>query len=88
MKNKQPLFFFCYRQQEFIALLIKLHIVKPEGYLPLEHPITKQIEGHVQYCYIPKLLTKLIVWINASLIDKEGRESALKLEQAGVIKFN
>lgn len=81
----ERVFCFCNPQARWIHALGKLHIIDPIQAGWLFHPLTNRREGAVQDFRAPKIIAWIVWNINELLMNEDGRESAKRLEQCGMI---
>lgn len=76
---------YCDRQNEFILLIIKLHLVQQIGSGIVYHPITNNFLAQVLDYKTTRPINYIIHKINSYLIDEEGLKHVDQLKVLGMV---
>lgn len=77
---------FCYRQLQFVYLVVDLRLINPTAAGGARHPITGEHELFFQKYTANKYINVILQWIFSKLMNQVGRQRRQRMLDCGAIK--
>ena len=77
---------FCYRQLQFVWLVVDLKLINPTAAGGARHPITDEYELFYQKYTANKYINGILQWIFRRLMNQVGKERYQRMIDCGAMK--